>query len=94
MLVPLLLVSILPGVLWLAFFYRQDRYEPEPKRVIVRVFLGGMLMVIPAGAFELLGKEGLTLARTSVTRGSSFLFLLLYWPHRRGVKIPALGLGG
>ncbi|HHT04679.1 MAG TPA: PrsW family intramembrane metalloprotease [Hydrogenispora sp.] len=78
MLVPLLLVSILPGVLWLAFFYRQDRYEPEPKRVIVRVFLGGMLMVIPAGAFELLGKEGLTLARTSGDLGLIFFYSFFY----------------
>ena len=76
--VPLLLVSILPGILWLVFFYRKDRYEPEPKRVIARVFLGGMLMVIPAGALELLGKEGLTLARTSGDLGMIFFYSFFY----------------
>lgn len=78
MLVPLILVSILPGVLWLVFFYRRDRYEPEPKKVIARVFLGGMLMVIPAGALELLGKEGLSAARTSGDLGLIFFYSFFF----------------
>ncbi len=78
MLIPLFLVSILPGVLWLVFFYRQDRYEPEPKRVITRVFLGGMLLVVPAGTLELLGKEGLTVARTSGDLGSLFFYSFFF----------------
>ncbi|MBA2134029.1 PrsW family intramembrane metalloprotease [Capillibacterium thermochitinicola] len=78
MLVPHLLVSILPGVLWLVFFYRKDRHEPEPKRVIARVFLGGMFMVVPAGALEFLGKDGLTIARGSGDLGLIFLYAFLY----------------
>ena len=76
--VPLLLVSILPGILWLVFFYRKDRYEPEPKRVIARVFLGGMFMVFPAGALEFLGKDGLTIARTSGDIGLIFFYAFFY----------------
>ncbi|NLW56841.1 MAG: PrsW family intramembrane metalloprotease [Firmicutes bacterium] len=70
----LLMVSIIPGVLWLAYFYRRDKYEPEPKKLIAKTFIGGMLMVIPAGSLELLGKEGLTAARS----GGNLLSLLLY----------------
>ena len=48
----LLLASIGPGLLWLWFFYRQDRYEPEPFKFILKVFLAGVLLVIPAGMLE------------------------------------------
>lgn len=48
----LLAASIGPGLLWLWYFYRQDRYEPEPIKFILKVFLGGVLLVIPAGMLE------------------------------------------
>lgn len=51
--VPLLVVGIVlalvPALLWLTFFYQQDRKEPEPKRVVLRVFLFGALMASGAG---------------------------------------------
>jgi RsiW-degrading membrane proteinase PrsW (M82 family) len=38
------LMSLVPAVLWLAFFYQQDRREPEPKGLVIEVFiLGGLL---------------------------------------------------
>jgi len=45
-------VSIFPGILWVWYFYRKDRYDPEPKRLIVRDFIWGLLMVFPAGLLE------------------------------------------
>ncbi len=37
-------MSLVPAILWLAFFYRQDRLEPEPKEMVLEVFvLGGLL---------------------------------------------------
>lgn len=37
-------LSIIPAVLWLGFFYRRDRLEPEPKSMVIQVFfLGGLL---------------------------------------------------
>lgn len=51
--VPLLALGILlalaPAALWLLFFYQQDRKEPEPKRVVLRVFLFGAVMASGAG---------------------------------------------
>ena len=41
-----LLLSVLPGVFWVWFFYRQDLYEKEPKPLILKAFLFGALMVI------------------------------------------------
>jgi RsiW-degrading membrane proteinase PrsW (M82 family) len=50
---PLVLVGIVlalvPAALWLVFFYSQDRREPEPKRVILRVFFFGAIVAMGAG---------------------------------------------
>ena len=47
------LVSIIPGLLWLWFFCRQDVYEPEPRRLLFLLFVLSMLGVIPAFLLEL-----------------------------------------
>jgi len=45
---PLLLagafLALAPSALWLGFFYRQDRLEPEPKTRIAAVFIVAMLL--------------------------------------------------
>lgn len=38
-----LLMGLVPAALWLGFFYRMDRLEPEPKQKIVGIFLLGGL---------------------------------------------------
>ena len=38
-----ILTSLVPAVVWAVFVYTRDRYEPEPKSLIVRLFLWGML---------------------------------------------------
>jgi RsiW-degrading membrane proteinase PrsW (M82 family) len=42
-------LALVPALIWLTFFYQQDRTEPEPKRLVVRVFIFGALAaaVIP-----------------------------------------------
>lgn len=47
------LVSILPGLLWLWFFYRRDVFEPEPRLLLLLLFGLGMLAVLPAWFLEL-----------------------------------------
>ncbi|WP_027339395.1 PrsW family intramembrane metalloprotease [Halonatronum saccharophilum] len=49
----LLLISFLPGLLWVYFFYRKDKYEPEPKRLVLLAFFYGALVVIPVGIIEM-----------------------------------------
>lgn len=58
----LLLASIGPGLLWLWYFYRQDRYEPEPIRLILKIFGVGILLVIPAGLLEQIWRSQLLAA--------------------------------
>jgi RsiW-degrading membrane proteinase PrsW (M82 family) len=38
------LLALVPAIIWLIFFYVQDRLEPEPKRYVIGIFvLGGLL---------------------------------------------------
>ena len=50
---PLVLVSLLlalvPALIWLAFFYIQDAREPEPKALVLAVFLLGALLARAVG---------------------------------------------
>ncbi len=43
-----LLGGVLPALLWLTFWLMEDRCEPEPKRYIFFVFVGGALSVFAA----------------------------------------------
>jgi RsiW-degrading membrane proteinase PrsW (M82 family) len=43
-----LLVPIVPGLLWMWIVYRTDRYEPEPKRLVLGTFVLGVLAIVPA----------------------------------------------
>ena len=48
----LLIVSFGPGLLWVYFFYRKDRYDPEPIALVLKSFLYGIFAVFPAVLFE------------------------------------------
>lgn len=45
-------VVILPVVFWFWFFRKQDRAEPEPKKLLFKVFLGGAIVVVLASILE------------------------------------------
>ena len=40
----LILFAAAPSLFWLWLFYRRDRWEPEPKSLVIRVFLAGGLV--------------------------------------------------
>lgn len=46
------LIAITPGIFWLIFYRRKDREEPEPKRLVLKIFFWGMLATIPAALLE------------------------------------------
>jgi len=53
-------LAIIPALVIVAYFRRKDRARPEPRGVIIRIFLLGLLSTIPAillelGILELLG---------------------------------------
>jgi RsiW-degrading membrane proteinase PrsW (M82 family) len=48
------LIALAPGLFLIWYFYHRDKYEPEPKKKIVKIFLIGAVMVLPAAVIELL----------------------------------------
>jgi RsiW-degrading membrane proteinase PrsW (M82 family) len=44
-----IILALVPALVWLAFFYQQDRLEPEPKGYIARVGLLGALLAAGVG---------------------------------------------
>jgi len=48
----LLLLALAPCLFLLWYFYYRDRYEREPKKKILKIFLIGALMVLPAALLE------------------------------------------
>lgn len=46
------ILGILPACAWLWFWLRQDRKNPEPKKIILRTFLFGSLSAIAAFFFQ------------------------------------------
>ena len=44
-----IILAIVPAIIWLAFFYRRDRLEPEPKHMVFRLFLLGGLLAAAIG---------------------------------------------
>jgi len=53
----LLTAAIAPGIALLTYFYLKDRYDSEPIHMVVRMFLIGVLVVLPIAVIQ----RGLTL---------------------------------
>jgi len=57
------IIAFLPGILWMWYIYRSDKFEPEPLGKIILVFFGGFFAVLPVvllevGMSSLLGLSG------------------------------------
>ncbi|MGP1674187.1 MAG: PrsW family intramembrane metalloprotease [Candidatus Limnocylindrales bacterium] len=39
-----LILAAVPAIVWLVFFYRRDRLEPEPRTMVIGVFVLGLLV--------------------------------------------------
>ncbi len=50
----IILLSLIPAILWIYYFYRQDKYEKEPLKLLLITFFLGCLSVIPALIIELI----------------------------------------
>ena len=46
-------LAIAPSIALLYYIYNRDRYEKEPRRMLIKAFLLGIAIVIPAGVIEL-----------------------------------------
>ncbi len=43
------IMAVVPAIIWLAFFYRRDRMEPEPKGLVLQMYLMGGLLAAAVG---------------------------------------------
>ena len=76
-LIGIVILAFVPSLVWLIFFCRQDKH-PEPKRVIMRIFLWGVLIAIPIVVIEgLLGEFVSPLFNTSMLWMYQFLGIAL-----------------
>lgn len=48
----IIILGFAPGIFWVWYFYRQDKWEPEPKRMIAKVFLYGIIISFPVLVLE------------------------------------------
>lgn len=48
----ILALALAPAVFWLWYFYRRDKFEPEPKILVLKVFFWGMLVTFPIAVIE------------------------------------------
>ncbi|MGG6296534.1 PrsW family intramembrane metalloprotease [Leptolyngbya sp. AN02str] len=49
----LLVLAIAPGLFWLWYFYRRDKLEPEPRHLVIKIFVWGVLIAIPVVIVQL-----------------------------------------
>lgn len=54
----LLFVALAPGLFLIWYFWHRDRYEPEPKKKIIVIFLLGGAAILPAMVLELALEAG------------------------------------
>lgn len=67
-----LILAPLPSIIWLAFYLRKDKH-PEPNRMIVKVFMLGILMVPLAGLLE----QGFFLGLEKISLINKIAFLVI-----------------
>lgn len=48
-----LALAIAPGLFWLWFYYKRDKFDPEPKSLIVKTFLMGIVICFPVIILEM-----------------------------------------
>ena len=85
----LLVLAVAPGFFILWYIYNQDRYEPEPKKLIFKVFLWGAASTIPAIIVELLLEEALPVSGTTSLLGAFVGAFIIVAPIEEICKMSA-----
>jgi RsiW-degrading membrane proteinase PrsW (M82 family) len=93
----ILFLSILPGLIWVIFIYRTDRYEPEPRKQIIKAFILGVLCVFPAvlleGVFDI-GSPlfGAVAVAPLVEESLKFFIFMIFFYHSKDFDEPMDGI--
>ena len=96
MIAVILALAFAPGIFWLWYWYRRDKWEPEPKALVLRVFFFGMVAALPSAAIELLlgFPEAATMVIVApiVEETWKLLVVLLFVYFKRECDEPADGI--
>ncbi len=93
----ILFLSVIPGIIWIIFIYKTDRYEPEPKKQILKAYILGVLCVFPAVLLENLldvGSEYIMAVITApvVEEVLKFFIFMIFFYHAKDFDEPLDGI--
>ena len=88
----LLVLAVAPGFFILWYIYTQDRYEPEPKKLIFKVFLWGAVSTIPAIIVEVLLEKALPVSGTTSLLGAFVGAFIVVAPIEELCKLSAVSV--
>lgn len=71
-----IILGFAPSIIWLLFYLRKDAH-PESKRMILRIFLYGMLSAVLAGLIEIEISTGLSFFGGNLLQRFPFVFFLV-----------------
>src|SRR5574341_1952935 len=74
----LVALAVAPVAFWLWYFQMRDRLRPEPRALVIRVFVLGGIAAIPAAFLELftLAAAGLTIGRQNASDAVAAAFII------------------
>ena len=93
MILPILIVSLTPGIFWLWFSVRKDNIRPEPRRLIAFTFLLGCLSAIPAAIGNFVFGADMLVGETPALATVFTAMLLFVGPVEEFCKFVAVRLG-
>ena len=71
-----IILGFTPSIIWLLFYLRKDAH-PESKRMVLKIFLYGMLSAVLAGLIEIELSTGLSFFGKNLLQRFPFLFFLV-----------------
>ncbi|MSQ11854.1 MAG: PrsW family intramembrane metalloprotease [Dehalococcoidia bacterium] len=87
-------LAFAPSLFLLWYIYRKDIYRPEPRRLVVRVFILGMAATVPAGLLELLALLPADLHEMGSLSTRTMASFLVVGPVEEGIKFLVVWRGG
>jgi RsiW-degrading membrane proteinase PrsW (M82 family) len=78
------LLAFAPCVFWLWLIYKGDRYRPEPKSLIIRIFFLGLVVSIPVAFIEVLLYPNASQAPASLPSAAYLAFVVAGFTEEAG----------
>jgi protease PrsW len=91
-----LILGFAPGLYWLWYFYRRDELEPEPKKLVVRAYLLGILsaglVLLIQRPMKLRYFSSAVIAAPIIEEFCKFLMVLLFFYRNKNFNEPMDGI--